>query len=107
MTDREKLLNILNTPRIDSISSILDAFLFLYEDDISVREIYNSIKSLNRSLENKIQKLDEARFTASERATYIKKYLEGKMWQDEETAKFYLQPQIDNAQDIIDACKFK
>ena len=52
----------------------------------------------------KIDELVSLKYVAEERAGYIKKYLEGKMWPTEELAREYLQPQIDNAQAIIDAC---
>ena len=43
-------------------------------------------------------------FVANERAVYLKSYLSGSMWPTEELVKEHLQPQIDNAQAIIDAC---
>lgn len=106
MTDREKLLLILDTYKhTDSIGGILNCFLSVYGDDISVRTIYSLAKDLNGYLGYRIDGLESARFVANERAGYIKKYLEGKMWATEELARQYLQPQIDNAQAIIDACK--
>jgi len=104
MTDREKLLRLLNECRIESIEEILNCFLVLYGDDIDIRDIYGLVKIVGSHLEDKVDKLGRARFVANERAGYIKKYLEGKMWPNEELAKQYLQPQIDNAQAIIDAC---
>lgn len=105
MTDREKLLDMLNEYQMDSFETILNCFLMIYGDSISIRRIHGLTKTLNDYLGHRIDGLESARFVANERAGYIKKYLEGKMWKDEETAKMYLQPQIDNAQAIIDACK--
>ena len=104
MTDKEKLLGLLNGFQMDSIEAILNCFLNVYGDDLSVMTIHSMAKTLNNYLGNRVDELERLRFIANERAGYIKKYLEGKMWPDEETAKFYLQPQIDNAQAIIDAC---
>lgn len=104
MTDKEKLLGLLNGFQMDSIEAILNCFLNVYGDDLSVMTIRSMAKTLNNYLGNRVDELERLRFIANERAGYIKKYLEGKMWPDEETAKFYLQPQIDNAQAIIDAC---
>ena len=107
-TDREKMLNLLNQCngyKFDSIEGILDFFLHVYINDISVRTMYSLMDCVNKYLGYKVDRLDKARFVANERAGYIKKYLEGKMWPNEELAKQYLQPQIDNAQAIIDACK--
>lgn len=105
MTDREKLLFMLDVYKhMDSIDGILNCFLELYGDGISIRTISHMSKELNSYLDYRIDNLECARFVANERAGYIKKYLEGKMWPTEELARQYLQPQIDNAQAIIDAC---
>jgi hypothetical protein len=108
MTDREKLLLILDAYKnMDSIGAILNCFLDIYGDNINIRTLSRMLKELHGYLDYRIDKLETARFVANERAGYIKKYLEGKMWPTEELARQYLQPQIDNAQDIIDACKCK
>jgi hypothetical protein len=104
MTDREKLLGLLDNYRMDSIEAILNCFLGVYGDDIDIRRMHELMKTVDQHLEYKIDQLGKARFVANERAGYIKKYLEGKMWPNEELARQYLQPQIDNAQAIIDAC---
>lgn len=107
MTDRERLQLVLDNCSSESIEGILRCFLDNFEDDLSIRTINSLHKQIGCCLDYKIEKLAQARFVANERAGYIKKYLEGKMWKDEATAKFYLQPQIDNAQAIIDACREK
>lgn len=105
MTDREKLIGLINGCNLNSFEAILDYFLEVYGDEINIRRIRSMMNTLNYHLAYKIDNLEHARFVANERAGYIKKYLKGEMWQDEEIAKMYLQPQIDNAQAIIDACK--
>ena len=104
MTDREKLLSLLDVYKMDSIEAILNCFLDVYGDDINIRRILGLMKTVSCHLEYKVDKLETARFVGNERAGYIKRYLEGKMWPNEELARQYLQPQIDNAQAIIDAC---
>lgn len=104
-TDREKLLEFLSRYDIKSIEEILLCYLDKYNEDFSAERLNVLIGNLNCYLGNKIIKLDQARFVANERATYLKRYLDGSMWKDEKTAKEYLQPQIENAQAIIDACK--
>lgn len=104
MTDREKLLHLLDVYQMDSIGAILNCFLDVYGKDIPVRTISRMSKEFNAYLDYRINNLEDARFVANERAGYIKRYLEGKMWPSEELAKQYLQPQIENAQAIIDAC---
>lgn len=108
MTDKDKLLEILKMVNGESIEDIIQCYLYYYRRDFSITRIKDLIDMLNQEyLYEKINELETARFVANERASYIKKYLEGKMWPDEETAKFYLQPQIDNAQAIINACNRK
>ena len=105
MTDREKLLKLLDTYQMDYLETILNCFFMEYEDEFSARRINDLIKDLTFRLKHKIEHLERAQCVAGEKASYIKTYLDGKMWKDEESAKANLQPQIDNAQDIIDACK--
>ena len=105
MTDRENLQFVLDYCHSDDIETIFKFFLENFKDNLSINKI-NELHNLAKdSLEYKINRLEEARFTANERATYIKKYLEGKMWKDEEIAKMYVQQQIENVQAIIDVCK--
>lgn len=106
MTDKEKLLGLLNgCNQIDSLESILNYYLHIYYDDISATQICNLITSLNDCLADKVAELNQMKFVAKERATYLKSYLSGNMWLTEEAAKENIQPQIDNAQAIIDICK--
>ena len=105
MTDRERLQLILDNTSSKNIETIFQCFLDNFEDDLSIRTINELHKKIGFSLNHKIEKLDQARFVANERATYLKRYLDGSMWKGEEIAKKYLQPQIENAQAIIDVCK--
>ena len=104
MTDKEKLLQVLDACDTESISDILHYYFELYVDRTDIRDIYDLSSVIDRYLGYKINRLGEMQFVANERARYIKRYLEGRMWPTEELAKKYLQPQIDNAQAIIDAC---
>ena len=62
---------------------------------------------MENNLNNKVYNLEMVKSISKERAFYLKTYLEGNMWKDEESARKNLQPQIDNAKAIIDACKRK
>lgn len=104
MTDGERLINLINGLKLNSIGEILNCYFLTYHKDYSAKEIHKLVTDLNTYLEWKVKELDEARFVAHERATYLKRYLSGDMWLTEEAAKENLQPQIDNAQAIIDAC---
>ena len=104
MTDKERLQTILNNTKYENIEQILELFLVSFQDKLSlstINELHNLITS---SLNRKVGKASEALFVVNERAGYLKRYLDGSMWKDEESAKVNLQPQIDNAQAIIDAC---
>ena len=104
MTDREKMLTILNEYNVNSIKDILHCFLEIYGKDISVKDMYSLFSEVNYYLEIKINKLERLKSITNERVRYIKRYLEGKMWSTEEAAKKNVQPQINNAQEVIDAC---
>lgn len=104
MTDKERLKNILDITPGDYIDEILSVYLFYHRNDLSFETIDKMYGQLCELRDWKIDELVSLKYVAEERAGYIKKYLEGKMWPTEELAREYLQPQIDNAQAIIDAC---
>ena len=104
MTDKERLQYILNNTQSEDIESILNFFLAAYEHKMSlgtINELHNLITS---SLSRKVGKASQALFVANERAYYLKRYLDGSMWKDEKITRKNLQPQIENAQAIIDEC---
>ena len=106
MTDREKLLATLNkNDHLTSIEDILNWYLHVCYDDISAKQLSEMMRIVNDRLGMKVRELNRMRYIAKERATYLKSYLSGDMWLTEEAAKANIQPQIDNAQAIIDACK--
>ena len=105
MTDKEKIQNILNNTQYKDIEGIFNFFLEIYENTLSLEAINELHNMISRTLSRKIEKASEALSVASERAEYIKSYLDGSMWKDEESAKANLQPQIDNTQTIIDVCE--
>jgi len=107
MTDREKLLKLLKIYQPDSMRAILNCYFDVYYKDVSAKQLSNLIHDLNCHLSHKIEDLEQMRFVARERATYLKSYLNGDMWLTEEAARENLQPQIDNAQAIIDVCDGK
>lgn len=107
MTDKERLQRVLDVAIRGNIEEILDIFLYTYGNSLSIETVNDLYEQISRIRDSKIADLVTLRFVANERARYIKSYLEGKMWPDEETAKRYLQPQIDNAQAILDACDGK
>lgn len=108
MTDRERLLGLLNkNDKLNSIEDILYRYLCVFSDDISALQLGEMMRNINDLLGEKVRELTRAKFVAKERATYLKCYLSGDMWLTEEAAKANIQPQINNAQAIIDACDNK
>lgn len=106
MTDKERLEWLLQYHEHSSIEEIIMAYLWRWGNEFSAIRMKEFVDSLNKNyLYPMIEDLSSTRFVANERATWIKCYLEGKMWADEESARRNLHPQIDNAQAIIDACR--
>ena len=104
MTDREKLLAFLNgNAKLNSIEDILQVYLYSFYGDISVLQLNQMMRDVNDVIGQKVRGLNRAKYIAKERAMYLKSYLSGEMWLTEEAAKANVQPQIDNAQAIIDA----
>jgi len=106
MTDRERLLGMLNgNDSLNSIEDILKRYLYVCYDDISALQLSEMLADVNNTLREKVRELSRIKCIANEKAFYLKTYLSGEMWLTEEAAKANLQPQINNAQAIIDACK--
>lgn len=106
MTDKERLQFILDNYSVQSIEEILQRFLSSFEDDLSIITINELHKQTGCFLTHKVKKLELLKRIAYERASHLKSYLDGTMWNDEELAKRNVQPQINNAQAIISACKY-
>lgn len=107
MTDKEKLLNIIDhMGPIDKFEDIIMYFMNVYCKEFSLSRIYCFIDDLRREfLDGKIAAADACKNLAYERATYIKSYLEGKMFNTEEEARKHIDAQIGHAQTIIDISK--
>ena len=105
MTDKERLQLILDNTQVDHIEVILSLFLNRFEDDLSIDTINSLHNEICFVLDKKIKRAEQALFVANERAGYLKRYLDGSMWKDERIARENLQPQIENAQAIIDECR--
>lgn len=104
-TDKEKLLELLQYCP-DDFESILFTYLNFYRDDFSATRIRSLISRIDRDvLMCKVIDLERTVRISHERATYIKSFLDGSMFNDEEPAKKeYMPCQIENAQAILNAC---
>lgn len=108
-TAKEKLQETLNslTQYQDNLSfvDILLIHIERYPKDFHAAELSRIIKSLDLELYCKIGHLMRAVDVSQEYATYLKLYLEGKIYNSEDVAKEALPLQISNAQEIIDVCR--
>ena len=59
MTDREKLLKLLDAYEMRSIKAILNCYLDTYLEDISATQIHDLIKDLNMYLGYKIEEINK------------------------------------------------
>ena len=108
MTDKEKMLGMLNgNNKLNSIEDILYTYLHIYQKDISILQLGEMMRTVNDLLGIKARELNRTKSIAKERARYLHSYLSGNMWLTEEAAKANIQPQIDNARAIMDACDGK
>lgn len=106
MTDKERLQAIISKDHCpDSLIDILYKFLWAYGDNISIMQVSQIMSLMNDCLKEKAKSFQELQSIAQERATYLEAYLSGKMWKTEEAARMAVEPQIKNAQAILDACK--
>lgn len=100
MTDKEKLESMLPYA-VDSLEDIVAQYLRFYITDFTPSRLRRFIKMLDIFLDTKIKSYEMAVDNSIEKASYIKSYLEGKMWKDEESAKANIGPQIANAESMI------
>ena len=100
MTDKEKLEGMLPYSG-GSFEGIVEQFIRLHFSEFPPSRLRNLAKTLEVFLDTKIHCYELAVDNAHEKACYIKSYLEGKMWKDEESAKANVGSQITNAKSII------
>lgn len=106
MTEKQRLLNILSRFGDDiSVESIIYTFLREADKDYSDLRLNRFIQGLTEILYDKQLEYERIARVSLERATYLKNYLDGKLYKDEETARTYVDMQKANAQAIIDICK--
>ena len=104
MTDKQKLLKLLNYfGDASTFEDIVGGYMSYYSDDFSASRICSFIEWLNKSEFDKIVEIERANRIAHERATYLKCYLEGKMYESEEVARECVGLQIDNAKAILES----
>ncbi len=105
MTEKDKMLNIIENYGVDSVEVFLLTYLDVYRKDFYATRLHNLIADLNDCLHDKINGLEIIKSVASERAYYLKTYLDGNMYTTKEAAEKHLPIQIKNAEAIIETCK--
>ena len=105
MTDKQKLLDWINTYCNDdmTIEDIVDSYIGWHEKELSAYRLNDLLRRVNGHLICAISDMDRAVRVAHERATYLKCYLEGKMYESEEVARQCVDLQIENAKAILDS----
>lgn len=104
-SDKEKLLNILPLCD-DNIEDIILEFIRKYPSDFPISRLADLIEKLQHfALRPRITKSEEALVTATERALYVKQYLEGRLYTTEEAAKNHIEIQRQNATVAYEKCK--
>ena len=105
MTEKDKMINIIENYDVNSVEEFLLTYLDTYRKDFYAIRLHNLIADLNDCLHDKINGLEIIKGVASERAYYLKTYLEGNMYTTKEAAVEHLPIQIKNAEAIIETCK--
>ena len=102
MTDKQKLTEWLyHCSDSATLEDIVFSYMRVYGHDFSASRICNFIERLNRSEIDKIAEMEQSLRIAHENATYLKCYLEGKMYTSEEVARECVGLQIENAERIL------
>ena len=105
MSDKRKLLEYLNLHCNDCMEfdDIIAGYIGYYHKDFPAYNINKAILRLHELLIEEIDRSETANRIAKERAAYIKNYLEGKMYRDEDTARQCVGIQIENVKAILDS----
>jgi hypothetical protein len=104
MTDKEKLEALLPYST-DNFEGIVSQYLRLFIADFTPSRLRNLIQTFDTFLDTKIHSYEIAVNNSWEKASYLKNYLEGKMFKDEKSACANIGCQINNANSIIDFCR--
>lgn len=108
-TAKEKLQETLHSLTQYQENLSFEDIIFLHMErnpkEFHAAELSRIIRRLDLELYCKIGHLMRAVDVSQEYATYLKLYLEGKIYNSEDVAKEALPLQISNAQEIIDVCR--
>lgn len=104
MSDKQKLLEWLDfCDDAMSLEDIINEYIIVHWQDFSARRLSDFLMKLNERMTSTIDRSEAAVRIAHERATYLKCYLEGKMYENEDVAKRCVDIQIENAKAILES----
>lgn len=105
MTDKQKLLEWLEHDFTNymTLEEIINSYIGWHKNEFSADRLNRFILMLNSHLVGVINNMEIATKVAHERATYLKCYLEGNMYENEEVARQCVDLQIENAKAILDS----
>lgn len=106
LTDYEKMKKVLETlGELASFEELAIYFMQVNFADFSSIRIQQFMDSVSKNvLHPKLIGLERVRAVSSERALYLKTYLDGDMYTTKEAAIEHIPIQAKNAQAIIDVC---
>lgn len=104
MSDKQKLLEWLKYCNdAMSIENIINDYIVVHWQDFSARRLSDFLMKINERMTSAIDRSEAVVRIAHERATYLKCYLEGKMYASEEVARECVGLQIENAKTILES----
>ena len=101
---RDRFVNLLNSSNADTFESIVTEYIHKFSNTISADECCQIIQLLSEIQYPKIAKLNNIKRVAREHAGYLEKYLDGKLYTDEDSFEKYREVQKNNAEAIINVC---
>lgn len=104
MTDKQKLLEWLEYCNdAMPLEDIINEYMLVHWQDFSASRLSGFLIKLNERMTFAIDKSEAAVRIAHENATYLKCYLEGNMYANEEVARECVGMQVENAERILKA----
>jgi hypothetical protein len=104
MSDKEKILKIVKA--VDgNFENIIITYLNTYSSDFTASRLNNLISTFSSILDEKIKSNECAIRNSIDYATYVKMYLEGKVYATKEVAEKHVDIQLGHLHQIIRLCE--
>lgn len=105
MKKNERFIEVIKNCEFLSFEDALLFYLSNNKESFPPSRIIDMVSRLNQLALHQINGLERIKAIANERACWTQSYLKGEMWSTEEAARANIEPQINNMQVILDACK--